>query len=187
MYRCNVRLKHLLVLALIIAARIVCAQSPHFAFHHLSIEEGLSQNTVFAITQDAYGLMCCGTRDRLNRYDSRSIKTYLHQPLRSNSISDNTVYSLLRDSRNRLWVGTAAGLNLYDPETDGFKYVPLRPNDQSTELSNSIMCIVEDSRKNIWVGTRDGLNLMKEERGNFYFEHFRSSDGNDIHTMFEDN
>jgi len=39
------------------------------AFHHLAVENGLSNNTVLAIEQDGRGFMWYGTRYGLNRYD----------------------------------------------------------------------------------------------------------------------
>ena len=41
---------------------------------------GLSQNSVFAITQDAEGFIWFGTRDGLNRYDGINFKTFRHKP-----------------------------------------------------------------------------------------------------------
>ena len=38
-------------------------------FHHLSIEDGLSQNTVHCIHQDSRGFMWFGTRVGLNRHE----------------------------------------------------------------------------------------------------------------------
>ena len=99
------------------------AQSGDYSFQHLTVEDGLSQSTVYAIVQDTSGFMWFGTREGLNRYDSRKIKTYYHDPEDAHSISDNTVFSLYVDSRGRLWAGTNHGLNLYDPRTDRFERI----------------------------------------------------------------
>jgi ligand-binding sensor domain-containing protein len=99
MLSCKVRLVWVLfVLALPGIASVARAQSQDFSFQHITIEEGLSQSTVYAIAQDAQGFMWIGTRDGLNRYDSRKIKTYLHHPQEENSISSNTIHTLLTDS-----------------------------------------------------------------------------------------
>src|SRR5258706_6634413 len=91
----------------------VCAQTQDFRFQHITIEQGLSQSTVYAVVQDTSGFMWFGTRDGLNRYDSRKIRTYRHDLEKEHSISDNTIFSLYIDSRSRFWVGTNQGLNLY--------------------------------------------------------------------------
>jgi len=48
----------------------------HHLIRHYSIEDGLSQNTVSCIMQDAQGYMWFGTWDGLNRYDGYSFVSY---------------------------------------------------------------------------------------------------------------
>jgi len=45
------------------------AMGQYIDFRHLAIEDGLSQNAVYALLQDRQGLMWFGTKDGLNRYD----------------------------------------------------------------------------------------------------------------------
>jgi ligand-binding sensor domain-containing protein len=104
-----------------------CAYGQALSFDHLTREEGLSQSTVLAMTQDSKGFMWFGTREGLNRYDARTIKVYRNHPLEPTSLSDNFVYSLFYDSRDRLWIGTRAGLNLFDSKSESFKdFIPIR-------------------------------------------------------------
>ena len=63
-------------------------------FDRLSLEEGLSQSTVYAIVQDRRGFMWFGTEDGLNRYDGYHFKVYRHEPENPQSLSNNTVYTL---------------------------------------------------------------------------------------------
>ena len=45
------------------------ASGQSIRFEHLSVQDGLPHNTVFAITQDQRGFMWFGTADGLSRYD----------------------------------------------------------------------------------------------------------------------
>ena len=46
------------------------AQIPVVSFNHLTIDDGLSQNSVNVVFQDSKGFMWFGTQDGLNRYDA---------------------------------------------------------------------------------------------------------------------
>ena len=158
--------KFLKVVALISSVFVgiitVFGQRDAIDFDRISIEEGLSQSTVYSIIQDHKGFLWFGTDDGLNRYDGYSFKVFMHIPGEESTISNNRVIALLEDSQNRLWVGTiGGGLNKYDWRTDQFiayKNVPSNPNSLSNDR---IMAICEDPSGKIWVGTADGgLNLF---------------------------
>ena len=54
--------------------RIVYSQQSELKFEHISIDQGLSQNTVTAIIQDTEGFVWFGTLDGLNKYDGYDFK-----------------------------------------------------------------------------------------------------------------
>ena len=92
-------------------------------FSHLTVDEGLSQSSVYAITQDTRGFMWFGTRDGLNRYDSRKVVVYQNQRGNKQSLAANTINSLLLDEQGSLWVGTTKGLARYRPDLDNFQRI----------------------------------------------------------------
>lgn len=129
------------------------------SFSHLGMEEGLSQSSVYAIAQDHRGFMWFGTRDGLNRYDSRQVAVYKYQSGNPRSLAANTINSLLLDKRGRLWVGTTRGLALFHPETDDFQRFSFNSSQDSTIIS-----LAEDHRGHIWVGTLHGLYRLQSEK-----------------------
>ena len=136
-------------------------QPAELVFNHLTIENGLSQNSVLAIAQDWRGFLWFGTRHGLNRYDGSRFITYLHDTGRANSICDDYVLCLLTASDNTLWIGTSGGLARYRPETDDFAMVSF----QQTGLhSHSVSCLYEDRTGHIWAGTPDGLQEVIVEK-----------------------
>jgi len=58
-------------------------------FEHLSLQEGLSQSSVYAIVQDSQGFLWFATQDGLNKYDGYSFTVYQHIPDDPNSLSHN--------------------------------------------------------------------------------------------------
>lgn len=124
-------------------------QSFHFKFHNYTIDNGLSQNMVYAICQDGQGFMWFGTKDGLNRYDGYQFVTYHHDPFDSSTLSDNAISAVFCDSKGRLWIGTMNGsLDLYDSDKDRFRHF-LKDNFNQ----GNVNAIAEDAAGHLWVGT----------------------------------
>ncbi|GAA4395913.1 two-component regulator propeller domain-containing protein [Nibrella viscosa] len=160
------------------------------AFEHLTTENGLSQNSVLAITQDSRSFMWYGTRVGLNRYDGHTLKTYIHVPSDSGSLSTNYVMSLLTDSHKTLWVGTTNGLNRYNPVTDAFQLLTHQPQQAGSLSNNTINCLMEDKKGRLWVGTSYGLNLLSDRKRQRFITYTTQTEpalaGDNIRAIFED-
>lgn len=145
------------------------AQRSAVEFEKLSLRDGLSQGTVFAIVQDRLGYMWFGTADGLNRYDGYEFRHYRTDPLDSTSISDNRVITLLEDRSGRLWAGTlGGGLCLYDRASETFIRYRHHPGDSLSLSDDRVNSLYEDGQGTIWVGTtHGGLNRFDPESGRF--------------------
>ncbi len=128
-------------------------------FDHLSINDGLSQSTVFTICQDKYGFMWFGTEDGINRYDGYEFKIFKHSPLNPRSISNSYILKIYRDSKENLWIGTEQGLNMYDYQNETFIRYKFNESGESQLFHNSINSIYESKNKPgvLWIGTKQGL------------------------------
>lgn len=160
----------LTIILWMITACCLTAQISDIRFHHLTIEDGLSQSTVQTIYQDQEGYIWFGTQDGLNKFDGYDITIYKHDPEDDYSLSHDDIRVIYEDKRGNLWIGTQVrGLNLYDREMDRFiHYVgSSEDEDWQTLSSNTVWTMLEDSRENFWVGTSYGLNLMNREEGTF--------------------
>ncbi|MBN2048590.1 MAG: diguanylate cyclase [Anaerolineaceae bacterium] len=143
-------------------------ESDQLRFERLTVEEGLSQSTVLAATQDHQGYMWFGTQNGLNRYDGYEFRAFYHDPTQPGSLGNSNVFSLYEDSKQRLWVGTdGGGLNLYDPETETFRSFVLDEQDEHSISDNAVWAIEEDDRGFLWVGTRNGLNRFDPQTETF--------------------
>jgi len=90
------------------------------SFSQISLNNGLSQSTVFSIAQDKIGNMWFATYDGLNKYDGYSFTVYRHDYADSHSIASNITRALKFDSKGVLWIGTREGLSCYDVKKDNF-------------------------------------------------------------------
>lgn len=123
------------------------------AFNHLTVENGLSNNSVLSIIQDGQGFMWYGTRYGLNRYDGQRFKIY-KGGINDEGLFDYMVNCLFVDAGKALWAGSPNGLNKYNAEKDVFDRITLDPVPPG---SRAINCMLEDHRGRMWVGTSSGL------------------------------
>ena len=94
---------------------MVVAQAP-LSYSRLTVEDGLSNNSVQCILQDRSGIVWIGTNGGLNRYDGSFLLQYsiLSRPALTNSV----ITALLQDDEGKIWIGTEDGLNILDPITN---------------------------------------------------------------------
>lgn len=137
-------------------------------FHHVTLQEGLSQNSVSCITQDSIGFIWFGTQDGLNKYDGYEFNIYRNDSDNPKSLSDSYILSLLKDSNDDLWIGTfAGGLNKYLAGSDQFIRFQNKPDDPHGLSNNYVSSLFESSKGVLWIGTYAGLNRFDPQTEQF--------------------
>lgn len=91
------------------------------SFVHIGLDEGLSQSTVFDITQDKRGNMWFATYNGLNRYDGYNFTVYQYDEQNPYSIASDIIRTCVADPKGRVWIGTDEGLSLYNADKDRFE------------------------------------------------------------------
>ncbi|MEO8148104.1 MAG: two-component regulator propeller domain-containing protein [Bacteroidia bacterium] len=142
----------ILIFIFILCSLEVYSQN-NFLFQHLTSAQGLSQNTVNAVTQDKFGFIWIGTEAGLNRFDGKKIISFDFHESDSLSLPANEITSLFNDSKGTLWIGTTRGLCTFDFNRKLFHHI-LVP---FGNLTNYISCLIEDHQNNLWIGTKGGL------------------------------
>jgi signal transduction histidine kinase/ligand-binding sensor domain-containing protein/CheY-like chemotaxis protein len=138
-------------------------------FKNITIENGLSNNTVRSITKDADGFMWFGTYDGLCRYDGINFKTYRKEG-NNISLNSNKISVLFSNSQNQLYVGTRKGLNLYNPKNETFNPIKYREfnTDSIRNSTKEITNILEDGFQNMYVSTLgEGLLVYNAKEKEF--------------------
>lgn len=176
------------IISILLLTSSYLTRAQDYVFNQLTVTDGLSQSTVFAIFQDSKGYMWFGTIDGLNRYDGYHFKIFVNDPSDSTSISDNFISALFEDSESNLWIGTVNGyLNKYDRITGSFKRYYINnyfnlieepaieyyeyPLAFSRNQLNSITSIEEDKYGYLWIGTWGNgvVRLNKETNEGIHF------------------
>ena len=177
--------RHAAILLLLFAGVLTARPEPGAAarFVNYSAADGLPSNTVYAIAQDADGVLWIGTRNGLARFDGARFRFWKEY---------GRVNALTVDGENRLWVGTAEGLTVmpdqvgHDSIAGGHDVADGRdaaviagPDRQSYGL---IRALHTDSEGFVWATVGDTLLLklsyrdgIREEARCFYDK--RDSEG----------
>lgn len=164
----------LLARCTIITVGILCCffstGAQQLTFKHLTVEEGLSQNTVTAIAQDSLGFMWFGTRNGLCRYDGYGFRIFESQPGSTSGLTSNAINSLQLDSASRLWIGTTNGLCLWD-QTMG-SILPMQSTFVNDSLNGqyNIGDLFIDTRGDFWVmAGAGGFHIFRKKKGEQHF------------------
>lgn len=149
--------KHRLIdLALFLILPFISATSNNsdFCFKSLSVEDGLSQNMVYAIMQDRQGFMWFGTQNGLNRYDGNSFKVYKRGIIDNNSLKSDAIFSLAEDKDGIIWIGTDIGVFLYNPFLDSFTRLSIK-TEKGLSITGIVRTILSDKKGNMWLVIAD--------------------------------
>lgn len=139
----------------------MAGESGRIHFRRLSVNDGMSQNTVLALTQDHNGKIWVGTIDGLNWYDGYRFAPLYKDLNDSTSLSNNHVYSLCTDAEGTVWVGTLTGLSRYNIVGNNFTNYSLPEG-----LPVQIFAIEDLSDKGqLLLGTSNGLVVFDKKTG----------------------
>lgn len=112
--------------------------SQELQFEHLTADDGLSQNSIFAITRDLDGFLWIGTLDGLNRYNGYSFQSLKHRASDSTSLSANNVWRIKTSSSGKLLVRyQASDLDIVDPRTFDVQHFSSIVRKESSELGSA--------------------------------------------------
>lgn len=160
---------------------------PDPVFEHITIADGLPENSVISILQDHLGYLWLGTQGELVRYDGYSMKVYRSNPHDSLSLLRGRIMTIFEDKSGAIWIGTNNGVSRFNRARETFTRYYHNPDNPSSINSNFIHFIFEDSDSNILVGTSKGLNLFDREKESFKSIYYNNSVYTDtVRTIVQD-
>lgn len=166
-------MKHLCLLSLFIVQLSQTAAQP-LTFDHITINEGLSNNTVYCITQDTDGFMWFGTRDGLSRFDGYDFRVYKSDTDESGSLASNNVQAIHTHKNGDIWLGfRRGGIAILKRTTQTFETLSVRIDSVQDISAVAIQSFFEDAQGDIWVGTA-GLGVIQLSYTGQYKNQFAS-------------
>ncbi len=155
--------------AAVVLGHAVCVSAgpaQPMSFRHLTVADGLSQNTVMDVLQDSRGYIWLATENGLDRYDGYDLNRYQRGKSSDGELVNDYVWQIAESEDSNLWLATyGGGLAFWNRQEDRFRHFrhdPRDPNSLSSDYTRTLLV----SRDGIWVGTSDsGLNLVDPADG----------------------
>jgi PAS domain S-box-containing protein len=125
---------------------------------------GLANNQVFSVAEDAAGNHWFGTHNGLSRLSGNRFTTFGPE----SGLPWKIISCVMSDSKGRIWVGSRGGVSRFD----GQRFQTFTTADGL--VNNNVLSIYEDkSDGSFWFGTDNGLSHWTGDR----WQNFRNSDG----------
>ncbi len=137
------------------------------SFRYISVNDGLSQNSVTSILQNKDGIVMISTYDGMNFFDGYGIVSQRYSPSRPEGLFNNRIVCMESYYDGTVWVGLDGGLMRYDSDLQRY----INYTDSLGMLSfYSVRSLDSDGQGNLWVGTSEELIFgRKDGRGNLSF------------------
>jgi diguanylate cyclase (GGDEF)-like protein len=151
------------VAVLFMLACLPALATPPLSVQRYSLEDGLSQQAVVSITQDAEGFMWFGTEDGLNRFDGYEFRQLRHDRGNQSSLPNGWISSLVA-SDDGLWIATNGGGVVFRSARTGKLEAPASLRD-APDLQ-FVRTLSRDSLGRIWIASRDaGVAIFDSRTG----------------------
>ncbi|WP_108823388.1 two-component regulator propeller domain-containing protein [Dysgonomonas sp. Marseille-P4361] len=127
----------------------------NFHFKRITVDNGLSESSVYCIMQDIKGFIWFGTKDGLNKYDGNSFKTFrgLNSNIhKGNTLQNNFIRSMIQTDSTTIYVGTDAGLYSLNIEDEAFNLISTATKD-GYRVTSAVNSLLKDKNGNLWIGT----------------------------------
>ncbi len=134
-------------------------------FRQINTAQGLPNEVVTSVAEDAEGFLWVGTMGGVARWDGYQFATrrFTAAPGMPTPLADNLVQTLHRDAQGRLWVGTdAVGLIRLGRSGEALRHVRVGPEGLA---HGSVRALADDGQGGLWVGTDGGLDHIDGSSG----------------------
>lgn len=127
------------------------------SFQHYSIDEGLSQVTIYDIEEDQQGFVWLATQRGVDRFDGYDFVNLGDSSLVENKLQRAVVLDIeVHPFTQDMWFATRAGLHVMRADIGELEPEPILLN----AGDNEVMALEFDQAGNAWVGTKRGVYVI---------------------------
>ena len=124
----------------------LCTSAGGAEFRRLTINDGLSDNSIYVVFKDSRGFLWIGTHVGLNRYDGFRFKHFFEGP---DAIPDNSINAIFEDSAGHLWIHTPLGYSYMELSDERVVQDP-SPWLVSHGITGTIEILKVDAHGDLW-------------------------------------
>ncbi len=157
------------VLKFILPLSVLCvitvqlsAKSPREDRLALTVNEGLSYNTINSCLRDSHGFIWIGTSYGLNLYDGQKVRRVIPEISEFSFVPPNFYLSLFEANDSIIFVGTNEGVFSYVSSVDSWQH---HSSDSGKPIKN-VSVIKQNRAGEIYFMSGDGFYMLDETTGN---------------------
>jgi ligand-binding sensor domain-containing protein len=148
-----------LLFLLVEAATLSYAQS-EFSFKPLNRQTGLLGDLNLFIFRDSKKFIWISSKQGLNRFDGKKVKTYEYDSKKNNSLRGSNIQSLFFEDKNGdIWFTTSEAINVYRRYRDNFDHFYLK-DAKGNLLKNEYYAFHLDTSGFLWLRIGDYKNAQ---------------------------
>ncbi len=151
--------KLFLVIIFLVTVTAVEAQSTNYLFYHIGLKDGLNQENMYTIEQDARGFLWIASSNSIQRYDGHRLLNFYTGG--KGVLPSGMITSMEMDKKNRLWIVTSfASVGYFD--TEKFTYHPVKINLPSAFADTGAGLLIDETGNIILVYVGRGFLTYNE-------------------------
>lgn len=159
----KMRIKTTIIINLFCVIAVVAQQGNHsfneYNFSYLTIDNGLSDNSVHAIHKDYNSFMWFGTSYGLERFDGYEFKHYSDNSDSPNLfIESSYIHDIKEDKYHNLWIASDAGIFRIDLQRENIIFFKNYEGENKEILTSPVQTIFIDEYQNLLIGSNNSFS-----------------------------
>ncbi len=136
-------------------------------FRHLTVDDGLAQNTVMATLQDSRGFLWIATQNGLDRYDGFALRHFTHQRGAGSGLPSNYIWAIAEDRAGDLWLAVKdGGVVRFDIRAEKFTNYRHEAGNSTSITTDAARQLLIDRENRVWIATAGGgLSVLDPRSG----------------------